>query len=414
MKNLLIIYPHWPPSNLAGVHRPRLIANNLKKFGWHPVILTVHEQYYEEKADNAMKELVSPDVEVIKTRAFRVPKPRIVGDIGLRSFIFLYREAISIAQHRKIDFVWIPIPSFYCALLGPLLRRKANLKFGIDYIDPWLRDISGRKNFRSILSIMMARILEPMAIRNASLISGVAAEYYSPSLRRYGMKGKVAEVAMPYGFDPGDHKIVYRDSKRLWKDHERAILYAGAFLPNSKVYLELLFRAVSELNNGGKWDMDLKLIFVGTGTYSGKSIEDYAAEAGISDYVREYRDRIPYLAVLDLLSRAHGVLVLGSTEKHYTASKIFQALLSGRPVITLFHAESTSVEIVRKAGMDEYLAAYSDGHPEEMYRKILEVLNRFAESPSFPSANLKELAEYSSETSAARLVGKIEEVISAS
>ena len=27
MKRILIIYPHWPPSNLVGVHRVRLIAN---------------------------------------------------------------------------------------------------------------------------------------------------------------------------------------------------------------------------------------------------------------------------------------------------------------------------------------------------------------------------------------------------
>ena len=48
MKNMLIIYPHWPPSNLAGVHRARLISNFLPDFGWHPIVLTVKEIYYEE------------------------------------------------------------------------------------------------------------------------------------------------------------------------------------------------------------------------------------------------------------------------------------------------------------------------------------------------------------------------------
>lgn len=31
MKTVLIIYPHWVPANLAGVQRPRLIVNYLKK-----------------------------------------------------------------------------------------------------------------------------------------------------------------------------------------------------------------------------------------------------------------------------------------------------------------------------------------------------------------------------------------------
>ena len=50
-KTILIIYPHFPPSNLAGVHRPRLFAQHLPFFGWTPVVLTVHENYFEEMPD---------------------------------------------------------------------------------------------------------------------------------------------------------------------------------------------------------------------------------------------------------------------------------------------------------------------------------------------------------------------------
>jgi hypothetical protein len=59
MKNILIIYPHWPPSNLAGVHRARLIANFLPEFDWHPIILTVDPDYYEEKPDWDMLKTVN-------------------------------------------------------------------------------------------------------------------------------------------------------------------------------------------------------------------------------------------------------------------------------------------------------------------------------------------------------------------
>jgi hypothetical protein len=79
LRNILIIYPHWPPSNLAGVHRPRLIANNLTPLGWHPIVLTVHEKYYEEKPDSTLTKLVNADVEVIKVKAWSVQRPRIFG-----------------------------------------------------------------------------------------------------------------------------------------------------------------------------------------------------------------------------------------------------------------------------------------------------------------------------------------------
>ena len=48
MKTLLIIYPHWPPSNLVGVHRVRLLVNEMPAQGWKPIVLTVDPEDYEE------------------------------------------------------------------------------------------------------------------------------------------------------------------------------------------------------------------------------------------------------------------------------------------------------------------------------------------------------------------------------
>ncbi|MCC5929260.1 MAG: hypothetical protein JJU28_08455 [Cyclobacteriaceae bacterium] len=68
--------------------------------------------------------------------------------------------------------------------MGRLIHRKTKVPYGIDYIDPWVRDISGRRDWRHILSNALARLLEPIAIKKASLITGVAKEYYFPALKR--------------------------------------------------------------------------------------------------------------------------------------------------------------------------------------------------------------------------------------
>lgn len=52
---------------------------------------------------------------------------------------------------------------------------------------------------------------------------------------------------------------------------------------------------------------------------------------------------------LNHLEASNSVLVLGSTEPHYTPSKAFQAILSGRPVFAMLHAESTAVDMIRAA-----------------------------------------------------------------
>lgn len=117
IKKIIIISPHFPPSNLTAVHRARFFAQHLPSFGWEPTIVTVHEDYYEEALDNNLAKLVPNWLRVEKVKGIKVTKPRLIGDIGLRSFLSLYRRAKKIIKEENIDFVYITIPSF-TALCG--------------------------------------------------------------------------------------------------------------------------------------------------------------------------------------------------------------------------------------------------------------------------------------------------------
>jgi hypothetical protein len=65
--------------------------------------------------------------------------------------------------------------------------------------------------------------------------------------------------------------------------------------------------------------------------------------------VDEHPNRIGYVDTLNHLAQCGAVLVLGSTERHYTPSKVFQAILSKRPVFAMLHAESTAVGMIEQA-----------------------------------------------------------------
>ncbi len=414
MKNILIIYPHWPPSNLAGVHRARLISNFLPDFDWHPVILTVKHTYYEEKSDFDIVKTVASTSEIIYTDAQPVRKPRIIGDIGLRAFKYLKKEALKIIKEKKIDFIWIPIPSFYVAVLGRILHDKTGIPYGIDYIDPWVRDISNRKNIRSVLSNMLARILEPYAVKKAALISGVSKAYYQSVIKRNFKNRKPVDVAMPYGFDPNDHKIVLENINYPWDTCKncKPLVYAGAFLPLSGYFTELLFKSIKKLRDKGNIDPQIKLFFIGTGNYTHKSITRYAQETGIEDLVVEIRNRFPFLHILNFLSQAHGVLVIGSTEKHYTASKIFQSVLSKRPVFSVFHAESSAVQILKECNADQYTVKYLPEQDEKVFfEQIEQIFHNFIKQKNNWQPDLSKLNKYSAKESARVLAEAIEKAI---
>ncbi len=459
MQTILIIYPHWHPANLAGVQRPRLIGNYLHELGWKPRVLTVNEKYFEEKPDEDFYKIFSKDFEVTRVNAFMVSKPRIIGDIGLRAFLQLYIEAKRIIKSENINFIWIPIPSFYNALLGRLLFEKTKIPYGIDYIDPWVRDISNQKNIRAVFSQWIARILEPIAIKKVSVISGVSTPYYDPVIQRnfpdkYNLllnssvpqinkstNQPITHVGMPYGFDSNDHNIKLEGIEYPWENSDKLSilndqltandenkkrktqnsslsshnpkvwLYAGAFLPNSHILMDAFFQAIAELRKQGQWDENIKLWFIGTGPYPAKRITAYAKDQQIDDIVYENRERYPFLHILNYLSAADSVMVIGSTEKHYTASKTYQSILSKRPIVCIFHHESSAIKVMEDCKADQFTVRYKPEMKQidivSEYKKVL--LKRLKSEEWNP--DYSSLDQYSAKESARKLVEAIEKVI---
>lgn len=440
MKKLLIIYPHWYPSNLAGVHRARLTGNYLNEFGWKPIILTVKPEYYEEVPDTDMHRLFSPHFTEYRVDAWKAGKPRLIGDIGLRAFWSLYRKGKEIIRDEKPDFLWIPIPSFYTALLGRLLNNKTGIKYGIDYIDPWVRDISKDGSIRAHLSLWIAKLLEPIAVKKASLITGVAFEYYKPVLdRNFRIKNQkprannhypeistdiqssrlkvrdseyiIHNCEFPYGFDPHDHEIDLPGLKLPWDDRPgcKPIVYAGAFMPNSQMFLTVFFKAFAALDHSGQVSENVHLYFLGTGLYPHKRITAYAADYGIEARVTEIRDRFPFLHILNFLAKSDKLLIIGSTEKHYTASKTFQVILSKRPFLGMFHCESTAVQILKETKTDGYLIRYRPDEKEEtFYLNTENVLHKFVVDKESWIPEYSALNSYSARDSARALSGAME------
>jgi hypothetical protein len=396
LKKILIISPHYPPSNLAAVHRTRLFAQHFPSFDWDPIILTVDEQYYEEQLDWNLHKLLPRHQRIEKVKAYSATKPRLIGDIGLRAFFQLYKKAKRIIQNEQINFLYIPIPSFYAALLGRRLHKTTGVKYGIDYIDPWVHIFPGSEKIfsRHWLSTQMAKLLEPIAVKHASLITGVSEGYYQGVMKRNPHLLKTCLFgAMPYGGEKNDHNKVKEIDvgsylfKRI--PGKIQLVYAGAFLPKSK---DVIKRVFSHINQNRSLFSNLVIHFVGTGNLSNGSyrnvIKPIAEEFDLYDsIIREHPQRIPYLNVLSHLSEADGVFILGSTEPHYSPSKVYQAVLSKKPIFALLHNESPAVSIIRNSNAGIVLSFDGennldivDHYLSESYSSFITFMNAYNDS----------------------------------
>ena len=364
MKKILILSPHFPPSNLAGVHRARLFAQHLPSFGWEPVIITVHEKYYEEKLDYNLEKLLPSQLRIAKVKAFSIRKPRLVGDIGLRAFFQLYRKAKELIQTESFDFLYIPIPSFYIALLGRWLHYSTGIKYGIDYIDPWVHRFPGSDQLfsRHWFSTQVARFLEPIAVKRATLITGVAEGYYKTVLERNPHLLKQAYFgAMPYGGEKSDHDAIRNVGNMEYlfdrKKEKLQLVYAGAMLPKSYTVLEAVFKVIQQEQLLFK---KVEFHFIGTGRKANDpstfTIKPLAEQYNLwQSVIFEYPLRIPYLEVLAHLDIADAVFILGSTEPHYTPSKVYQGILAGKPLFAILHQNSSASKVIKDANAGKVL-----------------------------------------------------------
>ena len=371
MKRLALVAGHYPPSNLAAVHRARLWALHLAEFGWEPIVVTTHHRHYEEALDWELADLVPADARVIATPALPTRPVRAVGDIGIRAWPFHYRALAALAARREIDFVHITVPSFYSAMLGRPIFRRYGVPYGIDYIDPWVHRWPGaeRAVSKAAASQWLAGRLEPWAVRDARLITGVAEEYYRPMLdRNPHLRGQAVTAAMPYGATERDFEILRAHPRPTTlfdaADGHFHVVYAGAMLPHAYDVLDRLLEALAQLRRRDPRVERLQLHFVGTGTSPddprGFTVTPRLARWGLSDLVREHPARVPYTTILNHLVHASAVLVLGSTDRHYTPSKAFQAVQSGRPVLALLHEESTAAQFLREAAAGQ-IVTFAEG-----------------------------------------------------
>jgi len=422
LKKILIIYPHFPPSNLAGVHRPRLFANHLKSFGWEPIILTVHEDFYEEELDWNLHSLLPKDLRIEKVNAFKVSKPRLIGDIGLRGFFQLRKKALELLRKEKIDFVLIPIPSFYTALLGPYLFRKTGVKYGIDYIDPWVHQFPGSDKIfsRHWFSSKLAKWLESKAISKVSLITGVAEGYYKGVIdRNEKLLQSCVFGTMPYGGEIDDHKQIslLNLEPYLFNDNNKMkLVYAGAMLPKAYKILESFFKFI---NNNKDQFSNIEFYFIGTGKLANDpksfNIKPLAIKYNIWEtYVFEYPKRISYLDVLTHLNKANGVFILGSTESHYTPSKLYQAVLSKKPIFAILNYLSSACDIIEQSNVGVVVTFKNEAEIALLNEKYLENWSNYIKFSKSFEPNLiviDNFKKYSAENTTRSLVEMLDNVI---
>lgn len=362
MKTVLIVSPYYPPGPTACAHRARLLAKHLESFGWRPLILCVDESYLEEQLDHGLTALCSAHAEVVKSRALPVRffRPFGVGEVTLRSWFHMRNDIKRLMRERSLDAALFTGSHFYSMLHAPMVQ-KSGVPVVLDFQDPWVSAWGATRPFFSKAGAahLLAKILEPKAVGAADFITCVSERQIAEMRMQYSGLTADRMAAIPIGGDPEDYAALRTASASECKfalDPSRFNLsYVGTIWPAVIETLRTLIEALAvvRMQRPDVYER-LRLNFIGTtenpDASDGCWVRALASAVGVSDAVREEPRRLPYLQALSLQAQSDAILMLGSAQPHYTASKIYGAMMAGRPYLSVYHQLSSSHQILSRAG----------------------------------------------------------------
>ena len=359
MRKVLIVSPHFPPTNAPDMQRVRLALPHLRACGWEPVVLSVDPDFIEGGVRDALFELTYPgDIRIVRVRGIapRLTRRLGFGGLWLRCGRALRKAGERLLREDKFDLVFISTTQFDAFTLGPIWKRRFGVPFVVDYQDPWFTDYYSRSGtpppggrLKFAFAQLRARLREPAVLREASGIVAVSVAY-GPALARAYPGFDAARVrTIPFGTSAGDLELAraHTPAHPLVPFGDGCIhhVYAGRAGPDMAVALAAVFRAFRRYQTSHPTEAArVRFHFIGTSyappPLGRESVMPVARAEGVDAHISEHCARVPYFDALHYLAKADALVVVGSDDPTYSASKIFPCILARRPTLLVFHKKS--------------------------------------------------------------------------
>jgi hypothetical protein len=420
-RTVLIIAPDFTPSSYPPALRARFFAQHLPEFGWDPIILATDPRCYEWTVDPENENLLDPALEVVRTGALPLKWTRKLGfgDLGLRTLWHHWWALSRICRHRRVDLIFISVPPNTPIVLGRLAHARFGIPYILDYNDPILTEYywklpRAQRPPKWALVYAMYRFLEPFALKRMDQLVGVDNSYMAGLFASYEWLNGVKATPVAFGVEPSDFEYVRQHprSNLIFNrtDGYFHISSVGRGGPDMIAVLRALFEAIRlGRQSAPELYKRVRIHFVGT-TYAPKSEGLYqvlpvAQECGVDDIVEEHPGRVQHLDAIQILLDSDALVVVGSEAPHYTASKIFPYILAAKPLLAIFHEESSAVKILQETCAGNAVTFGPGRPPLSLVGDIRTALRELLRLPTgwLPSTKWEKFAPYTARAVTAQL-----------
>ncbi|WP_289020802.1 hypothetical protein [Desulfobacter postgatei] len=352
MKRLLMIAYHFPPiQGSSGVHRTVQFARHLPKFGWEPIIVSVHPRAYPASANDWFGGLSKS---VIIRRAFAVDSARhlaikgrylgitAVPDRWVSWWIGGTWECLRLIRKYKADALWSTFPIATAHLIALSVQSLTGLPWVADFRDPMIQ--KNQPESRMIRNSY--KWIEKKSIQQSS--AGIFVT--QSSLNHYDLiypdkddnywhlvENGYDEDLFPSGDDISS-SIARKRRHRTIKMLHSGILYSkgrnpspflkalGSYLRKKDVAIEVTLRA-----SGMEID-----------------IEKWISSFNLNNVVKT-KPSIPYAdAIEEMIDSDVLILFQGAEYNKQIPAKVYEYIRAGRPILALVNAQGETADLLKK------------------------------------------------------------------
>lgn len=407
MKRVLIISPHFPPVNAPDMQRVRMSLPFYKEFGWEAEVICVDENFTEGFRDELLRETIPADIPVHKVKAWPVAVTRKLGlgSLSMRSYYQFKEKGTALLKEKKFDLVFFSTSMFHVCALGRYWKRKFGIPFIIDMQDPWRNDFhlnkaASERPPKFWVAYTINQQMEAYTMPSVDGLMSVSQGYIDELQNRYPViKSKPAAV-IPFGCSEKDYELVREKNIQPevidLNNGKINVVYVGAvtnfFLPLLNAFFKAFADSAIEKSR-------YHFYFIGTNyavNQDHKPVEELAASLGMQEYVTEVPQRIPYFSALATLLHADILFIPGSMDADYNASKVYNNILSGRPVFSIFNSRSLVKKVIEESEAGVVVAVEETDDELTLTKKIAERLTDFEQLPQKQKTNNEAIDRYSS------------------
>lgn len=362
MKRLLIISPYFPPSNAADMQRIRMSLPYFKEFGWQPEVVTVYPKHSDMVKDPLLLESVPDDVKIHFVDALPTKYTSTIGlgSLALRSLWYYYKTVGRLLKDKHFDLVYFSTTQFPVMILGNYWKKQFGVPYVIDMQDPWHTEYyqdkpKSERPRKYWFSYRLNKYLEPIAMKRVDGLISVSKAYITTLQNRYPRLKNLPVETLTFGAFKKDFELTARQKtlKAAFKKEAGLInlVYIGRGGFDMQAAVRLLFTAFKNgLSANHALFSKLRFHFIGT-SYAPKgkgtpSILPVAKELAVAEFVHEQTDRISFYQNIYTLLEADALVIPGSDDPQYTASKIYPYILAEKPLLAIFNPLSSAAEII--------------------------------------------------------------------